>query len=123
MASALLLAVLGVWYLARYSGPRRVAATPARRNLLEHLEAAAGYHWRMDRGRQLVAGTRSNLEQAWLRRHPVLDTLDPPARFRWIAGHAGLTPEQVEAALGGGARNEAELIRISRLQQRLRQPL
>ncbi len=117
--SALLLTGLLLWRLGRRSGPRLAAPPPARRDLLEHLQAAARYAWRLDRGQGLLADSRRRLLQDWQRRHPQLERLKRAERSAWIAERRGLAATAVERALYGPIDDEAELIRASALLRRL----
>jgi hypothetical protein len=113
--SGLLLSGLLLWRLGRRSGPLLAAPPPARRDLLEHLQAAARYAWRLDRAEGLLADSRRRLLQDWQRRHPRLERLDRAERSAWIAERRGLAATAVERALYGPVAGETELIRISAL--------
>lgn len=119
LSSLLLLVLLAVWRMSGRSGPILCDGGEARRDLMEHLEAAAGYSWRIDRSRRLVAASREAVGRAWLRRNPALGSLDTGRRSEWIAQQTGLTRQAVEKALGAGHATEQEFIRMSVSQQRL----
>jgi hypothetical protein len=117
--TGLLFAGLLVWRLGRRSGPLLAAPPPARRDLLEHLQAAAHYAWRLDRAQGLLADSRRRLLQDWQRRHPRLERLDRAECSAWIAERRGLAAVAVERALYGPIGDEGELIRASALLRRL----
>jgi len=117
--SACLLVGLWMWWLTGFTGARRETFGTPRRNLLEHLDAAAGYAWRVDRARQMSGGSRQSVLRAWVLKHPALQDMDRATRCDWIAGHSGLPAGEVEFALYAEARDERELIRISAARQGL----
>ncbi len=117
--AGLLLTGLLLWRSGRRSGPLLAAPPPVRRDLLEHLQAAAEYAWRLDRAQGLLGGSRRRLLQDWQRRHPGLARLDRAERSAWIAERCGLAAAAVERALYGRIDNEGELIRASALLRRL----
>jgi len=119
LLSAAVLLVLLIWSLTRRSGPRLARRTAVRRNLLEHLLAAAAYSWRTDQGATLFGASQMNVEQSWRKRHPLLERLDAQGRSRWIARKTGMDSASVEEALYGEAADEQALIRISAVQQEL----
>ncbi len=119
MVAALILLWLAVWHLGLTSGPRLTASTFLRRNLLEHLQAAALFSWRIDRGEKMFESSRRAVEQEWQRRHPILDRLDRRGRCEWIGEQTGLSARAVESALYGDYSGEQEFIRISSLLQKL----
>jgi hypothetical protein len=111
--AGLLLTGLLLWRSGRRCGPLLSAPPPVRRDLLEHLQAAAEYAWRLDRAHGLLGGSRQRLLQEWQRRHPALARLDRVERSAWIAERCGLAAAAVERALYGPIDNERELIRAS----------
>ena len=114
---ALLLAWL--WHVGGRLGPLLPEPARERRDLLNHLEAAAEFMWRYGRGDRLMASARQRLEQAWLRRHPLLRDMPTEERARWLAEHSGLTSDEVFAALYQQEIAEADFVRQSRTLQRL----
>ena len=119
VVATLLLLLLLVWHLGLTSGPRLVTIDRSRRNLLEHLQAAAAFSWRIDRGHQLFETSRRAIDQEWQRRHPVLSQLDKQGRCEWIAEQTGLSARAVESALYADYAGEQEFIRISSVLQKL----
>ncbi len=94
-----LLALGFVWHLGRRLGPLEPQPERGRRDLMEHLEAGAGFLWREGRAGQLSAAARGRVEGAWLRRHPPLRALGQGQRAAWIAARLGLAEVDVERAL------------------------
>ena len=119
LISCLLLISLILWSMTLRTGPLIGKKRETRRNLMEHLDAAASYAWTNDQARGMFVATRRVLEQAWQRRHLALGRLDRRARCEWIADRAGLAPDEVEMALYGDYSGEQEFIGVSAAQQRL----
>ncbi|MGD8588749.1 MAG: DUF4350 domain-containing protein [Chromatiales bacterium] len=114
----LTLAVL-LWWLSNRSGPLLVQTGSQRRDLLEHLQAAAEFLWQQERAAGLQTQTRSQIEKRWLRSHPRLTRLDRQGRCEWLAQRTGLNPEAIDGALYGQQTDERGLIRASAVLQRL----
>lgn len=122
LTAAAVLLLLLLWHAGRRLGPLLPAAPRARRDLLLHLDAAADLLARHGRGGLQLAATRARVEQAWLHRHPVLRTLPPGPRARWLAAHTGLDAAALARALdpGIGAEvDDAALVAASRTLQQL----
>jgi len=119
LVCCLVLLLLIVWRMGLRSGPLLRSSSASRRSLMEHLDAAAGYAWRTDGARQMYTASQRALEQAWRRRHLILDRMDRKRCCDWIAARVGLTPGEVETALYGGYSSEQEFIKVSAVQQRL----
>ena len=120
IAAALLLAAL-LWHLSAAIGPPLPAPARARRDLTDHLEAAAALMWRHGRGGLQTEATRKRIERAWLRRHPRLHDMDDAARARWISEQidAGVSAGQVYDALYQRHHRAQDFTAQSRLLQRL----
>jgi hypothetical protein len=117
--SVLVATLLWLGYLSAYSGPRRSLAGGGRRSLLAHLEAAAAYAWRVDRGQGLLKGFRDAGSHGWERHHHLFGHLDRKERCRWIAEHSGLHEREVESALYGTVESEQDFVRVTAAQQRV----
>jgi hypothetical protein len=118
--SALVLALAMVLHIGSRLGPLIVAPGRLRRDLLTHLQAGADFLWRHGRGGLQLRATQQRVEQAWVRRHPVLRDLPQSDRAHWIATQAGLPPDEVEAALYGRVADpEGDFIRVTGTLQRL----
>jgi hypothetical protein len=118
IAAGLLLVAL-IWHQGRALGPRLPAPSRARRDLADHLEAAAALMWRLGRGELLMEGTRQRIERAWLRRHPRLRDLDPAGRAEWLGAQIGVDPARLHDALYRRQEHPDDFIARSRLLQRL----
>ncbi len=116
---------LGLWLvfwlcrLTSRSGPLLQVSGSTRRNLLEHLDAAAAFGWRTDRAEHLFKSSRSSVEQLWRRRHPALAELARREACSRIARRSGLAPRAVEAALYGSVVKDREFLRASATLQKL----
>ena len=118
--SAGLLLLLYGWWLAYRSGPILARSDPPRRDLLEHLGAAAEFLWQQDRGASLLERSRRQLEQRWLHSHPRLQRMNLEERCHWLAERTGLSHRAIRQALYGEVpRHERALIETSLTQQRL----
>ena len=113
------LLVLFLWYLGRRLGPLAPVPAGRRRDLLAHLQASADFLWRHGQGSRLTQASRERIEQAWLRRHPILREMDRAGRAAWIADRAGLAPAGVARTLYPAAVQEADLVADAVLLQRL----
>jgi hypothetical protein len=108
-----------LWWLGNRSGPLLAQSRSQRRDLLEHLQAAAEFLWQQERAAGLQGQTRSQIEKRWLRSQPRLARLHRQARCEWLAQRTGLNPEAIERALYGQQTDERGLIRASAILQRL----
>jgi hypothetical protein len=118
LVAAGILLLLLLWSPGGRLGPLLPPPRYRRRDLLLHLEAAAGLLWYHGRGGLQLAATRRRVERAWLRRHPLLKARDRDARAQWLADQVGLDAAVVDAALYGRTA-EAELVRDTQVLQRL----
>jgi hypothetical protein len=102
------LSLLLIWRMSRRSGPRMRTTQTQRRDLLEHLQAAAEFNWRIDPSAGFLQQARKQVEKRWLTSHPHLQRLDAAARCEWLAERTGMTAEEIDLALyqtyddGGG---------------------
>lgn len=116
VAGALLI-LLGLWTLGARLGPLHGEPPRAQRNLLAHLVAAGGFLWRHGRGQVHLGAARRRVERAWLRRHPRLRALGPPARAHWLAQRTGLPTDAIMTALYRQSGAPDELADARTLQQ------
>ncbi|MEJ2395520.1 MAG: DUF4350 domain-containing protein [Candidatus Thiodiazotropha sp.] len=93
------LGLLLIWRMSRRSGPRMRTTQTQRRDLLEHLQAAAEFNWRIDPSAGFLRQARKQVEKRWLTSHPHLQRLDAAARCEWLAERTGMTKEQIDLAL------------------------
>jgi hypothetical protein len=119
MFSLGLLAALLIWRMSRRSGPLIVSGQQQRRDLLEHLQAAAEFNWRIDPSASLLQQARKQVEKRWMASHPQLQRLDTTARCAWLAERTGMTAEAVELALYRSQADGGQLIKITANLQRL----
>jgi hypothetical protein len=119
MLSGAVVLLVWLWWLSRRSGPLLVVAEAPRRDLLEHLQAAAEFFWKHDRARDLQRRTRRQVEGRWLRAHPQLKALHESDRCAWLASRTGLASDAVHQALYAEHDEERMLIRSSTVLQRL----
>lgn len=75
--------------------------------------------WRHGRGGLLLHDTRQRVEQAWLRRHPLLKDLDDGGRASWIGEQIGADTAQVYEALYRQHPQAQDFDAQSRMLQRL----
>jgi hypothetical protein len=115
--SAALLLALWLWHLGARLGPLLPPPAAGRRDLLEHLQAAGDFLWRLGRGGALVQQTRRRIERHWLQRHPPLQALDQAGRAARIAELSGLGHAAVHAALYAPVGDAARLVTITRTLQ------
>lgn len=93
------LCLLLIWRMSRRSGPRMRTTQTQRRDLLEHLQAAAEFNWRIDPSAGFLRQARKQVEKRWLTSHPHLQRLDAAARCEWLAERTGMTAEEIDLAL------------------------
>jgi hypothetical protein len=117
--SLLLFVALLLWRMSRRSGPLIVRGQQQRRDLLEHLGAAAEYNWRFDPKAGYLQRAREQVEKRWLASHPQLHRLDQAARCQWLAEHTGITPEAISLALYDDQKDAGSLVKITANLQRL----
>jgi len=101
MAWVPLLLALAAWLWMRMPrfGPLRPSPAPARRALLEHVEASGEHLYRHGRADVLLAALRAAFDQ-WLRRHdPLTASLDGTAKITAIAARTGVPALDVAEAL------------------------
>lgn len=116
---SVVLLLLAGWRMTLNSGPRLKPPYDPRRNLIEHLDAAANYSWRIDKARQLVADNRTAVEHAWRRRHPQLNSMDRRECCEWIGEKTGISASAIERTLYGEITSEQDFIRATSVMQRL----
>jgi hypothetical protein len=122
--SALLVALLlWLWQRGARLGPLLPPLDQPRRNIDEHLQASAGFLWRIDRGQQLFLGNQRALKQAWFSKHFLLRSMPRNEGCAWIAARAGLSPQAVNRALYDTCESEQDFIELSSYLQILRTAL
>ena len=122
LVSSLVLSALLIFAaLWQRFGPLRVDSSSARRNIVEHVRAVARFHGKTDHGNALLASVRQSLRQRCMRRHPHLKTLEHDQWAAWLARHTGLAERDIALALDPAAVERAELIKVVRVLQRIKQ--
>ncbi len=111
--SALLLLLLALWRMTYRSGPILTTGEYPRRNLLEHLQAAGEYLWKLDRAVALRERSAGIVEKRWLQRHPQLARLDQQQRCLWIGQRSGLSAQTVYETLYVVPVEEQKMIQAS----------
>ncbi len=104
---------LSLWSMGRRLGPLRPPAGGERRDIGEHLQASAQFHWRLDRAHGMFKATQQRTEQAWVAKHLALRPMPQAERCAFIAKRVGLSAAVVERALHGEFRSEDEFITLS----------
>lgn len=96
-----LAAAILLWILAAGTrfGPLRDDAVPARRRLGEHVAAAGRWYVRHGHHRRLWQAVHDDFRRTLHRRHPQAQGMNDEDLAVLIAGHAGIEPQQVHAAL------------------------
>jgi len=85
LGAGAVLVLTWVWFLGARLGPLTPAPDRRRRDLIEHLDAAAAFLWRHGRASHLVAATQRQVQGAWQRRCPALRHLSPGEQAAAIA--------------------------------------
>lgn len=112
VASAALVLALWLWSASRRFGPIEPDPPAERRELMEHVRAAARFQLRSGAARGLLAATREALLERLRERHPSLATLSPAAQAEQLSELSGLPRESVASALAFAP--EAETSRFER---------
>ncbi len=119
LVSLVFLIAMALWRMTERSGPILTQADTQRRNLLEHLRAAAEYVWRIDPSKGLLQVVRKQVEKRWLTTHPLLQRMEQAERCQWLAERTGLTANSVEQALYAEEGDGGQLVKRSIYLQRL----
>ncbi|MBI4696859.1 MAG: DUF4350 domain-containing protein [Gammaproteobacteria bacterium] len=118
IAAAALAAAAALGTALRF-GPIRGEDLLARRDLTQHLDAAAHFLWRTRERALLLGAARARVLRAWTSRHPELARLEQRELAAAIAAAVGEPVAAVEQALAAPVDDEAALITASRSLQRL----
>ena len=126
MAWLPLLLALGAWLWMRTQrfGPRLPSPEPARRALLEHVQASGEHLWRYGRAATLYMAVREAFLARLRRRDPLAAALDGAAQADAIAARTGASAAEVAHALqtpkpGDGHDFRFRIARLLQLRQRL----
>ena len=115
IGAAAVLVLVWSWSLGARLGPLSPAPDRRRRDLIEHLDAAAAFLWRHGRASQLVAATQRQVQSAWLRRRPELRRLGPMEQGAAIAKASAQPAGPIAAALQTQAADASSFIDQTRL--------
>ena len=101
MAWLPLLLALGAWLWMRTQrfGPRLPSPEPARRALLEHVQASGEHLWRYGRAATLYAAVRDVFMARLRGRDPLTTALNEPAQANAIAARTGASAADITHAL------------------------
>ncbi|MES9969767.1 MAG: DUF4350 domain-containing protein [Candidatus Thiodiazotropha sp.] len=119
MISLALFGIVVIRQLQYTTGPRLSPRMTMHRDLLEHLQASAGFAWRHNPSVGLLEASRREVEKRWLASHPLLHSLDKKARCTWLAKQTGMTAESIHRALYSEQGDTGQLIRTTTNLQRL----
>ena len=119
LVSLAVLLLIWLWSGGRRLGPLETVAEGGRQDILEHLDASAGFLWRHGGATALAVATRRRVGKAWERRRPELRGLVPVERNRRLGALAGEAPETVAEALDGQPDNPRDYASQARQLQRL----
>jgi len=120
-----LLALAGwLWMRTQRFGPRLPSPEPARRALLEHVQASGEHLWRYGRASALYAAVREVFMARLRRRDPLAAALDGRAQAEAIARRTGAPLADIEQALqtprpNDGADFRHRIARLLQLRQQL----
>jgi len=121
---ALLALVAWLWLRTQRFGPRVPSPEPARRALLEHVQASGEHLWRYGRASALYAAVREVFIARLRRRDPLAAALDGRAQAEAIARRTGAAVADIERALqtprpNDGADFRNRIARLLQLRQQL----
>lgn len=121
---ALLALAAWLWLRTQRFGPRRPSPEPARRALLEHVQASGEHLWRYGRASALYAAVREVFMARLRRRDPLAAALDGRAQAEAIARRTGAQVTDIEHALqtprpNDGADFRHRIARLLQLRQQL----
>lgn len=124
-ALPLLLALLGwLWRRMQRFGPWRPSPEPARRSLVEHVQATGEHLHRYGRGVRLQTALRTDVLARLRRRDPLAAALTGPAQAQAVAARTGLSAQAAAATLDTRAAGDAtdfrqRIARLIALRKRL----
>ncbi|HZW18704.1 MAG TPA: DUF4350 domain-containing protein [Luteimonas sp.] len=121
---ALLALVAWLWLRTQRFGPAVPPPEPARRALLEHVQASGEHLWRYGRASALYAAVREAFMARLRRRDPLAAALDGRAQAEAIAHRTGAPVADIERALqtprpNDGADFRNRIARLLQLRQQL----
>jgi hypothetical protein len=122
LVSLAVLSILLFWSAVRRFGPMLPDLVPARRALMEHIDASGIWLARAPGGRALLlAAAREDLQATLLRRAPALQRMTAPQQCEELARQSSLDPALIDSALYGEPSSiDSEFTRQIRTVQTLR---
>ena len=96
---ALLAFIAWVYRMSQRFGPQEPIAPPARRRLMEHIEASGRHYWRNHSADRLLQSTRQALLQRLNQTHPGWSLWEPAAQEKYLAETMGITADQMNSLL------------------------
>lgn len=89
------------WFWSRGPrfGPLVVEPAPARRRILEHIEASGRFLWQHQKQERLLNTVRDELSATAARRHPAWASMSDAEKIRHVATLAALEPKEVQLLL------------------------
>ena len=91
--------ILWLWSRGPRFGPLVAEPAPARRRILEHIEASGRFLWQYKKQERLLNTVRDELSAAAARRHPAWVSMSHAEKIRHIATLAALEPKEVQSLL------------------------
>jgi len=99
LAALALLVMLVLWANGRRQGPLLAPASPARRQLLEHLRGSADFLRRTSGENALLQGLQRDIQRQARRRHPGFERLDIAAQWQVLGRLSRLPSSAVSQAM------------------------
>ncbi len=91
--------ILWFWSRGPRFGPLVVEPAPARRRILEHIEASGRFLWQHHKQERLLNTVRDELSATAARRHPAWVSMSDAEKLHLIATLAALEPKEVQLLL------------------------
>jgi hypothetical protein len=124
VTAASLLLLLWLWSRAPRFGPPVEETAPARRRILEHIEAAGRFLWQHKKQERLLQSVRDALTADVARRHPAWTGMSDEEKIGHLASLSGRRAEEVRALLqGAGAHRRQDFFHVIRQLETIRKTL
>ncbi len=101
VTAACLFLLLWLWSRSVRFGPLMTQAPPARRRILEHIEAAGRFLWQHRKQERLLESVRAELAATAARRHPAWVGMSNAEKIGHLASLSGWDAEELRALLHG----------------------
>ncbi len=102
--------LLFLLYLLKRFGPIISQRPGEQRNLKQHIQQVAYYHWQQDKGNHLLKAWRTRIQHKVFVKHPNIAGLEDSALYEMLAGISGFTPAQIQQAWSEPCRTQTEFI-------------